>query len=297
MQALPYSAWADTAHTLHMLLQMMGKIKLRLMPAQPEWNHTLLHMTPSGFTTGLIPHGNTSFDIHYDIAASTVSARCTTGLSASFPVRGEHSVAEYYARFRHMLAAIGHDTRFTVTPQEVPNTNPFPKQTDAHAYDVPSARAYFETCVFAHNALLTFAAPLRTKKILPSLFWGTFDMTTVLFSGRDEPFGGQGIIEQVAFDEQFIEFGYWPGDPKVDAPSFFALPYPFLTQNLTGAPVSPKSAYYSPEKKEFFLPLAAVLEEKDPMAAVRQFCEDVFAVVTKAEGWANVDWFVKPLLC
>lgn len=295
--ARKFSEWADTATTLHMILQMMGKVKLGRMHAQPEWNHALLQLTPNGFTTGLIPHGDSSFDISFDLRASVVSARCTTGLTASFPVHDTQSVSAYYAAFMEMLAHIGHETKINRTPQEMTITTPFDEQTQAHAYDIAAAWDYYDTCVFAHNALLQFASPFRGKKILPTMFWGTFDMTTVLFSGVEHPFPGKGLIEQVAFDEQFVEFGFWPGDPNADDPSFFVLPYPFLEKDLSGEKVSPKEAFYSTAKKEFFLSLKDVLSHENPAEVLRQFCEDTFRVVAKAEDWPSVEWFTKPLLC
>lgn len=47
---LTYDTWTDTAYTLHMIAQMMGKVKLVRMPAQPEWGHIVLHFTPQGLT-------------------------------------------------------------------------------------------------------------------------------------------------------------------------------------------------------------------------------------------------------
>lgn len=297
MNVVPFSQWADTATTMHMILQMMGKVKLVQMHAQPEWNHALLYPTPNGFTTGLIPHGSNSFDICYDVHNSSVSARCTTGMTASFPVAGARSVSDYYTDFITLLNHIGHPTKINKTPQEMSITTPFDKQAEARPYDQTAAREYFDTAVFAHNALLRFASPFRNKKILPSLFWGTFDMTTVLFSGIEKPFPGKGLIEQVAFDEQFVEFGYWPGDPGADDPSLFVLPYPFLEKDLTGAKVSPKEAFYSTAKKEFFLPLKDIARYSNPSDIVYAFCMDTFDVVAREENWPSVDWFTKPLLC
>lgn len=294
---MQFSQWADTAHVIHMLTQMMGKVKLGRMESQPEWNHALLSPTSSGFTTGLIPQGETSFEIVLDIEASTVQARCTSGLAAGFPIREGRSISGYYADFLKILEHIGHAITLNPAPQEVANTTPFDRQTQPLAYDINSARSYFEACIFAHNALLTFAAPIRGKKILPSLFWGTFDMTTVIFAGVDRPYGGKGLIERVAFDEQFVEFGFWPGDTNVEDPSFFVLPYPFLEKDLTGSRVSPKEAFYSMEKKEFFLPLKDVLRYDNPQEVVLNFCRDTFDIVAREEHWPNLDWFTKPLLC
>ena len=34
---LPYGAWRDTRDTLHMYLQIIGKIRHSLSPVEPDW--------------------------------------------------------------------------------------------------------------------------------------------------------------------------------------------------------------------------------------------------------------------
>ena len=87
----------------------------------------------------------------------------------------------------------------------------------------------FAQFLFAHNALGRFSSAFRGKRTPPSLYWGTFDLTTTLFSGEPLPFDPTAsIVERAAFDEELMEFGFWPGDERTDEPSFFALPYPFI---------------------------------------------------------------------
>jgi hypothetical protein len=49
------SRWAATKRSLHLYLQMLGKIRVALSPAQPNWMFTPLLFTAHGFTTGAIP--------------------------------------------------------------------------------------------------------------------------------------------------------------------------------------------------------------------------------------------------
>ncbi|HBU12483.1 MAG TPA: hypothetical protein DEB31_07070 [Clostridiales bacterium] len=296
MKALKYSEWTETAHILHMVFQMMGKVKLVKLRAQPEWSHVLIYPTAKGFSTGLIPDGGRSFTISLHIGDAMVYAHSTDGAVAGFPLRGRASVSEYYQNFTRMLAHINHTAKFSSKPQEVPDTTPFEAQATKYDFDRGAAEVYFENCIFAHNALLDFASPFRGKKILPALFWGTFDMTAVLFAGVDQPFPGKGVIEKSAFDEKLMEFGFWPGDAVVEEPNFFVLPYPFVQTPISTENVTPKEAVFSTEKKEFFLPLKDVLRYGDPAGTVKQFCRDAFAAVCKAESWQGVEWFTKPLL-
>lgn len=296
MKVNTYRSWKDTNITLHMLLQMMGKVKLDKMTPQPEWNHALLYPTPQGFTTGLVPDAHGSFEIRLNLDAPGLEARCTSGAHAGFALKDGVSVSQYYDMFQTMLNYVGHPCGITSAPQEVFFTTPFEEQTTAVNFDGRRAWEYFETCVFAHNALLAFSAPFRGKKIPPSLFWGTFDMTTVLFSGAELAFPGEGIIEQVAFDERFVEFGFWPGDEKLDDPSFFVLPYPFVDNEPENDIQLPKGAAFVPEKKEYIFALKDVLAHDDPQQALVDFCRGSFSILANADQWDGLDWFNKPLL-
>ncbi|WP_066645338.1 DUF5996 family protein [Christensenella timonensis] len=292
---LTYDTWTDTAYTLHMIAQMMGKVKLVRMPAQPEWGHIVLHFTPQGLTTGLIPNGERSFAINLNLDTSTVFTQTVSGDTAGFSLRNNTSVSEYYNDFKKMLATLVCDTVINEVPQEMGTRIPFYDDTQKHDYDSCAARDFFQMYVYARNTLLDFASPFRGKKILPSFFWGTFDVSTVLFSGKPSPFPGSGVIEVNGFDEQFIEAGFWAGDPSLADPSFFIMPYPFIRDDLGAQPVKPDKAVWSTVKMEYFLSLKDALSYPDPRAAIREFFEHSFHVVTKRESWACVDWFTQPL--
>jgi Family of unknown function (DUF5996) len=45
---LPYEAWKDTLATLHMKLQIVGKVRLALSPPEPQWAHVPLYVTSRG---------------------------------------------------------------------------------------------------------------------------------------------------------------------------------------------------------------------------------------------------------
>lgn len=42
MKLIRHSEWADTKLTLHLLSQILGKIKLGLAPQEPQWAHVTL---------------------------------------------------------------------------------------------------------------------------------------------------------------------------------------------------------------------------------------------------------------
>lgn len=294
MEVKKYSEWRDTNITMHMILQMMGKTMLNKMYPQPEWNQSLLNITSEGFTTGLINDHEFSFEVRLNLQSGNVTATCTSGATAGFALRNNTSVAEYYNDYMEMLKNIGHPVEIYPIPQEVFFTTPFNEQTNKVDFDKNSALNHFQLCVLVRNALLDFAAKYRGKKILPAMFWGTFDLTTVLFSGDEKPFPGEGIIEKVAFNEQFVEFGFWPGDEKVDDPALFILAYPFLEKDISDLPIVPKEAYYSPELAEYFLPLADAFKYDNPGKVIADFCERAFLNIAEVENWKNKDWLLEP---
>lgn len=206
-------------------------------------------------------------------------------------------MSELYGRFTAMLENIGHPIAINTVPQEMHTEVPFDRQNIARGFDAAAARRCFRQFLFARGALSGFAAPFRGKKIPPSLFWGTFDMTTVLFSGKPCPFERTAsIVERVAFDEQFVEFGFWPGDDATNDPSFFVLAYPFIEKGSSSDANVDEASFFDAESSEYFLRLKDALRYDDPQAAVRRFCSSTFARIMERQNWERRDWFTEPLL-
>ena len=65
--ALPLEEWQETYRTLHMWMQIVGKVKLELHPSINHWWQTALSITARGMTTGPIPSGRTTFEIAFDL--------------------------------------------------------------------------------------------------------------------------------------------------------------------------------------------------------------------------------------
>ena len=52
---LDYSGWADTCATLHLWMQVVGKIRLALTPPINHWWGITLYVTARGLTTSAMP--------------------------------------------------------------------------------------------------------------------------------------------------------------------------------------------------------------------------------------------------
>src|SRR5258708_33622806 len=67
---LDWEQWKETADTLHMFLQIVGKTRLALTPTQNHWWNVPLYLTARGLTTSVMPlPTGAPLDIEFDFIA------------------------------------------------------------------------------------------------------------------------------------------------------------------------------------------------------------------------------------
>ena len=76
---LPYAAWQDTAQTLHLWTQIVGKIRLARTPWLNHSWHVTLYVTARGLTTSPIPDGARTFQIDFDFVDHVLWVRTSDG--------------------------------------------------------------------------------------------------------------------------------------------------------------------------------------------------------------------------
>src|SRR2546421_11032569 len=76
---LPYDAWLPTLDTLHMKLQVIGKIRLALTRREPQWANVPLYLTARGLTTSPMWRGHTGFAIDVDLVDHEVLVALNDG--------------------------------------------------------------------------------------------------------------------------------------------------------------------------------------------------------------------------
>ncbi len=81
--ALPFAPWADTAATLQLWTQVVGKISLARTPWINHSWHVTLYVNARGLTTGPIPDGGRQFQIDFDFIDHLCGCGPATGISAS----------------------------------------------------------------------------------------------------------------------------------------------------------------------------------------------------------------------
>ena len=122
--ALPYEAWKDTYATLHMWTQMAGKVALALAPRVNHSWAVALHMTPRGFATQLLPHGDRFFTIEFDFIDHQLLVRVSNGATGRLALAPQ-SVADFYRAFLELLDGMGLLVKIWSLPAEQQAPIPF----------------------------------------------------------------------------------------------------------------------------------------------------------------------------
>src|SRR6266404_9118487 len=95
--SLPFAEWKDTLATLHMWMQIVGKIRLVQSPWTNHSWHVTLYVTARGLTTSPIPHGTRTFQIDFDFIGHQLIVQSSDGSVGGLPLQPQ-SVATFYRR-------------------------------------------------------------------------------------------------------------------------------------------------------------------------------------------------------
>lgn len=294
VDVIKHSEWAETKFTLHLLSQILGKIKLETAQQEPQWAHVALDVTADGFSTGLLFSKSQVFQVEVDIRNSRILIN-VDGDVQTVELKPSKSIKTYFEEIFEALNSRGIDLKINPKPQEMEYKTPLNEDGTPLEFDQPSAMRGLKLFQFALLEQRKFVAPMRCRKMKPALFWGTFDISLLILHGIMEPFPEDRVIEKAAFDEQMIEYGFWLGDEQTDIPAFFVLPYPFQYKDLNSPSIKPSEAFYDETKSEYFLPLDAVAAKEDPSDEIQGFFRSTFDALVAELDWKGCDYYFTPL--
>lgn len=290
-----YKKYTNEIKTLHLLSQIIGKLKLEYAVQEPQWAHVILGITPRGFTTGLLKLNEVYFEIEVDLIRSQIILKLEAK-DWKIKLEDGKTISDYYDDIMGTARSAGLSFSINTRPQEMDWTVPFEEDTTHHHYSEEAAYEILRLFQFAWDAEQQFIAPLRQRKVYPGLFWGTFDVSCILIYNELEAFSDDSkIIERGAFDEYMIEFGFWLGDEQFDYPTFFTLPYPFV-QNVE-LPIDesfPKGSYFSVQMAEYLYEMKDGLDQADSDKVV-QFIEASCRKSMSYLQWEDTDHIFEEL--
>jgi hypothetical protein len=222
--------------------------------------------------------------IALDLHAHETVAEHSDGRVRRVPLTPDRAVGEVT---REVLSAVGElvgTVTINPTPQETPWKTPLDEDNEHATFDGTQVADYFAAATRAAQVLAEVRAPYRGRSTPVNAWWGAFDLSVALFSGRPaEPASGDFIMRNSGDAEQ-VAVGWWPGDARYPRAAFFAYAYP-APEGLSGAVLSPAAAHWDAALGEFILDWDDVLEEPDPHAAALAFARSAVRHGCEVCGW------------
>jgi hypothetical protein len=287
--ALPLNAWSDTAATLHMWLQIAGKIRLICSPWTNHSWHATFYVTSRGLTTSPIPFGLLDFEILFDFIDHVLTIQVSDGRNARLPLEPQ-SVATFYRRLMAEMKSLGLDVHIHAAPNEVLEAIPFEKNETLRSYDREYVNRFWRALAQSDRVFKIFRARFIGKCSPVHLFWGAMDLAVTRFSGRRAPEHPGGIpnlpdrVTREAYSHEVSSCGFWAGGGAVDYPAYYAYAYP-EPQGFADRRVEPSQAFYSQDLHEFILPYDVVRGASDSDATLLAFLQSTYAAAADLAKW------------
>ncbi len=285
--ALRVADWAHTRDTLHMWVQIVGKIRLAHAPFVNHWWQTTLHVSPRGLSTRAIPYGADSFDVEFDFIEHDLVVRSSSGETRTVALEPK-PVATFYAETMDALHQLGFPTTIQATPNEVAPAIPFAEDHQHSSYDADAAQMFWRQLIQADRVLGQFRSRFIGKVSPVHFFWGAMDLACTRFSGRGAPphpggapnCGDWVMVE--GYSHELSSCGFWPGGGEEGA--FYAYAYP-EPDGFADHPVEPKEAFYSSEFRQYLLPYETVRVAPDPDQVLLDFLQTTYDAAAEHGHW------------
>ena len=284
---LKYEAWQPTLDTLHMWMQIIGKIKLELCPFINQWWEVAYYVNSTGMTTGRIPykHRGLEFDFNFILHMLTISTSDNQIVSIYLKPM---SVASFYLQILDALHYLNIDVTINTEPSEFTNPIPFDTDTTHTSYDKQSVEKWWRIQLQSSFLFDTFRSTFRGKSSPVHFFWGSFDLSGTRFSGKKAQSpkieGPLGTIMRYAENEENFAFGFWPGDARFSQAAYYSYLYP-APKGCESINTGPDIAYFNKQLAECILPYDEMRKSRNPELTLLNFLETTYLEFAKLAKW------------
>jgi Family of unknown function (DUF5996) len=287
--SLPFAEWKETAVTLHMWTQIVGKIRLTLSPWTNHSWHVTLYVTSRGLTTSPIPHGSDTFEMEFDFIDHQLLIDKSDGARRTIQLKPQ-PVAEFYRMVMKTLDDLKLPVTINMTPNEIENPIPFDQDEEHRSYDRDYANRFWRVLLQSDRVFKEFRSRFCGKCSPVHFFWGSFDLAVTRFSGCPAPPHPGGIphlpdeITREAYSQEVSSLGFWPGNAAAPTPVFYSYAYP-EPPGFAEAKIQPDAAFYEAKLREFILPYDAVRTAGKPDEILLDFAQSAYDAASKLGKW------------
>jgi hypothetical protein len=286
LPALPYADWRETKDTLHLWVQIVGKVKLASTAPDKHWWNVPLYVDVRGLTTRSLRRNGVMFAIDFDFVDHRLVVRTERGEQESFALHDGLSVAEFDERLHGLLGRHGVDVEILERPYGVPMTTPFPEDRDHASYQEGYVESYWHALAWIEEVLAEFSGWFDGKSSPVHLFWHSLDLAATRFSGRPAPVAeGADPVTREAYCDELISFGFWAGDAETTEASFYSYTHP--EPAALGAQSLPAPARWVERGSGSLalLPYDAVRASADPRGTLLEFFDTAYRAGAALRGW------------
>src|SRR3954469_6859145 len=132
--------------------------------------------------------------------------------------------------------------------------------------------------------MASFRASYRGRSTPVNAWWGSFDLSVSLFSGRPAEPPSDDFIMRNAMDAEEVAIGWWPGDGRYPRAAFYAYAHP-APEGFESATLAPSAARWEAALGEYVLDWDDVVASGDPHAFALDFARSAFQHSCLVCGW------------
>jgi Family of unknown function (DUF5996) len=285
---LPLDEWKQTRDTLHMWMQIVGKVRLGLTPRVNHWWNVPLYLSPRGLTTSAMPYHDRSLEITFDFIDHDLMIDSSDGQRKVIPLI-PRSVADFYREFMACLHAMGVEVHIWTSPVEISDGIPFDRD-EAHAsYDPEYATRFWQILLQTQRVFEEFRGRFVGKCSPVHFFWGSMDLAVTRFSGRLAPQRpGVDAIQREAYSHECISHGFWPGGSwfgkEITDPIYYSYTVP-APEGLQDATIRPEQARFDAELGEFVMKYDVVRQSATPRRTLMEFLQSTYEAGADRARW------------
>ena len=285
---LPYPEWRETAITLQLWMQIVGKIRLALTPWLNHGWHVPLYVTARGLGTSPIPVNGEMLEIDFDFIAHRLVCRTSLGEERMLPLE-PRTVADFYGQVLMVLDELDIQVMINTIPNEIADPIPFPEDNRHANYDAAAAHRFWHVLVQVDRIFKLFRSGFLGKASPVHFFWGSFDLAVTRFSGRAAPLHPGGVpglpdkVTREAYSHEVSSVGFWPGSDAFPQAAFYSYAYPEPAGFRDCATVG--EASFDTRLGEFILPYEAVRRTQSPDALLLDFLNTTYAAAANCGNW------------
>jgi hypothetical protein len=287
---LPLDAWENSKMTLHLYLQIVGKIRLTTMPRKNHWWNLTLYISPKGLTTHAIPYenGTETFEITFNFIEHQLELVTSRGEFFAISLENGLSVCEFHESLFSSLSQLGIDVTIVDKPYDLPIKKPFSEISEYASYQKEFVQRFWRIMMWVDGVFNEFSGRFYGKTCPVHLYWHHMDLAVTRFSGKKGPAlsADMSVSEKDAYSHEVISFGFWAGDENLREPAFYSYTYP-SPKGLDKEKLLPDPANWVDSNGS---PMAMLMyndlrKEAIPRESLLSFLESAYQAGAKLAGW------------